>query len=121
MPVLDAYSQIVTTVAAQLIPRVAALTVEAPGPRGPAPVGAGSGVVFTGEPSGMFDAFDARTGALLWQFQTGSGIHSSPVTYAVRGKQYVAVPVGWGGWLEGFAPKNYGAPRAVSLVVFALP
>jgi hypothetical protein len=28
---------------------------------------------------------------------------------------------GWGGWLEGFAPKNYGVQRAVSLVVFALP
>ncbi|CAA9309982.1 MAG: Quino(hemo)protein alcohol dehydrogenase, PQQ-dependent, partial [uncultured Gemmatimonadaceae bacterium] len=66
------------------------------------------GLVFSGEPSGMFNAHDARTGAVLWQFQTGSGIHSSPVTYAVRGRQYVAVPVGWGGWLEGFAPKNYG-------------
>ena len=49
MPPLDAYSQIVTTVAAHLIPKVAALTVEAPGSRGPAPVGAGSGVVFTGD------------------------------------------------------------------------
>jgi alcohol dehydrogenase (cytochrome c) len=79
------------------------------------------GLLFTGEPSGMFDAFDARTGALLWQFQTGSGIHGNPVTYAVSGKQYVAIPVGWGGWLEGFAPKNYGAPRATSLYVFSLP
>jgi alcohol dehydrogenase (cytochrome c) len=79
------------------------------------------GIVFSGEPSGMFNAHDARTGTVLWQFQTGSGIHSNPVTYSVRGKQYVAVPVGWGGWLEGFAPKNYGVQRAVSLVVFALP
>jgi alcohol dehydrogenase (cytochrome c) len=79
------------------------------------------GLVFVGEPSGYFDAFDARTGAVLWRFQTGSGIHSNPVTYAVNGKQYVAVASGWGGWLEGFAPKNYGAPRAVSLQVFALP
>ena len=81
----------------------------------------GGGLVFSGEPSGMFNAHDARTGAVLWRFQTGSGIHSNPVTYAVRGRQYVAVPVGWGGWLEGFAPKNYGIQRAVSLVVFALP
>jgi len=43
------------------------------------------------------------------------------VTYAVRGKQYAAVPVGWGGWLEAFAPKNYAAPRATELIVFALP
>ena len=79
------------------------------------------GLVFSGEPSGMFNAHDARTGEMLWQFQTGSGIHSNPVTYAVAGKQYVAVPVGWGGWLEGFAPKNYGIQRATTLVVFALP
>jgi alcohol dehydrogenase (cytochrome c) len=79
------------------------------------------GLVFTGEPTGEFDAFDARTGELLWQFQTGSGIHGNPVSYSVDGKQYVAIPVGWGGWLEGFAPKNYGVPRANSLYVFALP
>jgi alcohol dehydrogenase (cytochrome c) len=69
----------------------------------------------------MFNAQDARSGRVLWQHQTGSGIHSNPVTYRVNGKQYVAVPVGWGGWLEGFSPRNYGVQRAVSLQVFALP
>jgi hypothetical protein len=29
--------------------------------------------------------------------------------------------VGWGGWLEGFAPKSYGVQRTTTLVVFALP
>lgn len=77
-------------------------------------------VVFTGEPTGEVDAFDARSGALLWQFQTGSGIHSNPVTYGVRGKQYVAVP-GWGGWAKGFAPGLAAAPRGDALFVFALP
>ena len=48
-PPLDAYSQVVTTVAAHLSPRVAALTVERPTDRGPRPVGAGSGVVFTAD------------------------------------------------------------------------
>ena len=79
------------------------------------------GVVFTGEPNGMVDAFDARTGELLWQFQTGSGIHSNPVSYSVNGKQYIAVPSGWGGWLEGFAPEMYGASRGSALYVFSLP
>jgi alcohol dehydrogenase (cytochrome c) len=79
------------------------------------------GLVFAGKPTGEFTAFDARTGELLWQFQTGSGIHSNPVTYAVKGKQYVAVPTGWGGWVEGYAPELYGAPRGTALVVFALP
>ena len=78
------------------------------------------GLVFTGEPSGMFNAYDARNGKLLWHFQTGSGIHSNPVTYAVNGKQYVAVPSGWGGWVEGFAPEMYGASRGCALFVFAL-
>ena len=78
-------------------------------------------VIFTGEPNGNFNAFDARNGTLLWQFNTGSGIHSNPVTYSVQGKQYVAVPTGWGGWVEGYSPEMYGAPRGNSLVVFALP
>ncbi|MHB1222647.1 MAG: PQQ-dependent dehydrogenase, methanol/ethanol family [Gemmatimonadaceae bacterium] len=78
-------------------------------------------LVFAGTPTGEFVALDARTGAELWRHQTGSGIHSNPVTYSVDGKQYVAVPTGWGGWMKGFAPELYGAPRGNALVVFALP
>lgn len=78
-------------------------------------------LVFVGEPSGMFRALDARTGAPLWSFNTGSGIHSNPVSYSVNGKQYIAVPTGWGGWVDGYAPEMYGAPRGTALVVFALP
>jgi alcohol dehydrogenase (cytochrome c) len=81
----------------------------------------GGGLVFTGEADGKFNAWDARTGDLLWQFQTGNGIHSNPVTYTVNGKQYIAVPTGWGGWVEGFAPELLGAPRGTALIVFALP
>jgi alcohol dehydrogenase (cytochrome c) len=78
-------------------------------------------LVFAGEPTGEFSGFDARTGEKLWSFQTGSGIHSSPVTYSVDGRQYVAVHSGWGGWIKGFAPELYGAPRGDALVAFALP
>ena len=74
-------------------------------------------VVFVGEPSGHLNALDARTGERLWRFQTGNGIHSNPVTYSVNGKQYVAVPAGWGGWLEGFAPEMFGAPRGTAPAV----
>jgi alcohol dehydrogenase (cytochrome c) len=81
----------------------------------------GGDLVFGGEPTGEFNAFNARTGELLWQFQTGNGIHGSPVTYSVGGKQYIAVPTGWGGWIKGFAPELYGAPRGHALVVFTLP
>ena len=66
-------------------------------------------------------ALDARSGASLWQFQTGSGIHGSAIAYSVAGKQYIAVPSGWGGWAKGFAPELFGAPRGNALFVFALP
>ena len=94
--------------------------------RGPHPMVASTlstagDLVFSGEPNGWFDAWNARTGELLWRYQTGNGIHSNPVTYSVNGKQYVAVPTGWGGWLEGFAPEMLGAPRGTALQVFALP
>ena len=56
-------------------------------------------VVFYGTMDGWFKAVHARTGELLWQFKTGSGIIGQPVTYrGPDGKQYVAVLSGVGGW-----------------------
>jgi alcohol dehydrogenase (cytochrome c) len=81
----------------------------------------GGDLVFAGEPSGEFNALDARTGEQLWQFQCGSGHHSSPTTYIVDGRQYIAVPVGWGAWSEGFLPGMLGAGHGSALIVFALP
>ena len=78
-------------------------------------------LVFAGEPTGEINALNARTGDLLWQFQCGSGHHSSPTTYSVGGRQYLAVPSGWGGWIEGFNPGMLGAPHGAALFVFALP
>ena len=66
-------------------------------------------------------ALDARTGEKLWEFQCGSGHHSSPSTYSVDGKQYVVVPVGWGGWLEGIIPGMLGAGHGSAVIAFALP
>jgi hypothetical protein len=46
----------------------------------------------------------ARTGALLWRFRTGSGIIGQPITYrGPDGRQYVAVLAGVGGWAGGAA------------------
>jgi alcohol dehydrogenase (cytochrome c) len=81
----------------------------------------GGDLVFAGEPTGEFNALNARTGEPLWQFQTGSGHHSSPTTYSVDGRQYIAVPVGWGAWVEGFLPSMLGAPHGDALFAFALP
>ncbi|MER5391980.1 PQQ-dependent dehydrogenase, methanol/ethanol family [Saccharopolyspora sp. NPDC002686] len=81
----------------------------------------GGDLVFAGEPTGEFNAYDARSGELLWQFQTGCGHHSNPTTYSVDGKQYIAVPVGWGAWVEGFLPAMLGSPHGDALFAFALP
>jgi glucose dehydrogenase len=59
----------------------------------------GGDVVFYGTMEGWFKAVDAKSGALLWQFKTGSGIVGSPVSYrGPDGKQYIAVLSGVGGW-----------------------
>jgi alcohol dehydrogenase (cytochrome c) len=56
-------------------------------------------VVFYGTMEGWFKALDARSGSLLWQFKTGSGIIGQPVVYkGPDGKEYVAVLSGVGGW-----------------------
>jgi alcohol dehydrogenase (cytochrome c) len=55
------------------------------------------GLVFTGQQTGEFMAFDADTGRLLWQFQTPSGIVGQPITWERNGKQYVTVTSGSGG------------------------
>ena len=57
----------------------------------------GGGLVFTGGTNDRkFHAFDASTGALLWEFPTSSGIIGQPSTFLLDGKQYVAVQSGWG-------------------------
>jgi alcohol dehydrogenase (cytochrome c) len=59
-------------------------------------------VAFYGTMDGWFKAVDARTGKLLWQYKTASGIIGQPVTYrGPDGKQYVAVLAGVGGWAGG--------------------
>lgn len=56
-------------------------------------------VVFYGTMDGWFKAINAKTGELLWQFKTGSGIIGQPITYkGADGKQYVAILSGVGGW-----------------------
>lgn len=56
-------------------------------------------VVFYGTMEGWLKAVDARSGTLLWQFKTGSGIIGQPISYqGPDGKQYVAVLSGVGGW-----------------------
>ena len=60
------------------------------------------GLVFTGGTSDRkFHAFEASTGKLLWEFPTNSGILGPPTSFAIDGKQYIAVESGWGGDSRG--------------------
>ncbi len=52
------------------------------------------GLVFTGDAEGNFIALDARSGKPLWHFQTGGGTIAAPMSFAVDGKQYVAIATG---------------------------
>jgi quinohemoprotein ethanol dehydrogenase len=54
-------------------------------------------LVFQGTADGRFIAYNATTGARLWESPVGTGIVAAPVTYEVDGVQYVSVAVGWGG------------------------
>jgi len=51
-------------------------------------------LVFIGLPDGSFTAHDAKTLKELYNFNVGTGINAPPITYAVNGKQYVAILVG---------------------------
>jgi alcohol dehydrogenase (cytochrome c) len=57
----------------------------------------GGGLLFAGGTNDrMFRAFDAKTGKILWEFPTPSGVAAVPVSFQVGGKQYIAVQSGWG-------------------------
>jgi len=59
----------------------------------------GGGLVFYGTMEGWLKAVDAKTGTVLWQFKTPSGIIGNPMSYVgPDGKQYVAILSGIGGW-----------------------
>jgi alcohol dehydrogenase (cytochrome c) len=84
----------------------------------------GGNLVFWGTPEGFLQAADAKTGKVLWKFQTGSGIVAPPVTWEVKGEQYVAVVSGWGGavplWGGDVAKKVSFLEQGGSVWVFKL-
>jgi alcohol dehydrogenase (cytochrome c) len=57
---------------------------------------AGDLVFVGGTNDRKFHAFDAKTGKLLWEQTTNSGIMGMPVAFEVDGTEYIAVQSGWG-------------------------
>jgi alcohol dehydrogenase (cytochrome c) len=80
-----------------------------------------SNLVFAGEMNGDFDAFDAKSGEKLWHFPLGMGVCTPPITYKIKGVQYVAV--GAGGCHGGeVLMHNDGRPAFGDVfAIFALP
>jgi glucose dehydrogenase len=60
-------------------------------------------LLITGGREGYLQIIDARDGTFLWKSTLGAQVRQNPITYAVNGKQYIAVIAG------------------LSLFVFALP
>jgi alcohol dehydrogenase (cytochrome c) len=52
------------------------------------------GLLFFADDAGSFEAVEAQTGKPIWHFNTGQDSSASPMTYAVGGKQHVAVAAG---------------------------
>ncbi|CAN5892585.1 PQQ-dependent methanol/ethanol family dehydrogenase [soil metagenome] len=70
-------------------------------------------LVFSGAGRGVFAAFHAGTGRRLWSYQCEAGVNAPPITYAVRGRQYVAVAVGGNalfGFTQGDMVMAFGLP-----------
>jgi alcohol dehydrogenase (cytochrome c) len=89
----------------------------------------GGGLLFTGGTNDRkIHAFDAASGKLLWEAQTGSGIVAPPTTFTVDGRQYLAVHAGWGGDPRGmqntmnriFPGEFPPVPEGGSITVYAL-
>jgi quinohemoprotein ethanol dehydrogenase len=74
-----------------------------------APLSTAGNLVFHGDGSGYVTAYAADTGKVLWNVKTGSAIQSTPVTYTIKGEQYLLMPVGVGG---GY--RLFGSPASMS-------
>ena len=80
-------------------------------------------LVFQGRPDGKLLAYQAETGKIVWEFDTGLGISAPPITYSVNGRQYIALLVGFGGGYAGLPLSETGWAYGVHtrrLIAFSL-
>jgi PQQ-dependent dehydrogenase (methanol/ethanol family) len=86
-------------------------------------VATGGGLILGGDTNGHFRAFDQNTGSILWDISLGSPVTGYPITYAVAGKQYVAVSTGnslVSSGLNRLAPELHPSNTS-NVFVFSLP
>jgi alcohol dehydrogenase (cytochrome c) len=84
------------------------------------------GVAFVGDLGRVFKAVDVRTGRVLWQTRLATSVQGFPITFAIDGRQYVAVTTGLGGGSPRLVPSTLAPEVRVpttgqALYVFALP
>ncbi len=83
------------------------------------------GLVFVADYNQQLYAFDTRTGKIAWQTALETNAHGFPASYAVNGRQYIAVPMGGTTVLDMYAPQMVPeftpAKADNTLVVYALP
>ena len=86
-------------------------------------VATGGGLVFGGDANGRFRAFDQETGEVLWEINLGSPVSGFPVSFAVGGRQYVAVGTGGAATTRSFLQltPELRPSNGNNLFVFALP
>jgi alcohol dehydrogenase (cytochrome c) len=77
------------------------------------------GLIISGTLVGDLLFFDAGSGELLNRIYTGAQIGGGNISYAVDGKQYIAVGSGTG--MLTFQPPGQGLPREGAIIVYALP
>jgi plastocyanin len=77
------------------------------------PLATASGLLFRGSGDGNFEAYDAKTGEQLWQFQTGvTGLRGPASTYEIDGEQYLALATGPSLWTFKLAGTLEPTPRS---------
>jgi alcohol dehydrogenase (cytochrome c) len=87
----------------------------------------GGGLVIVGDFDRYLRVYDAANGTVLFQTRLPTSVQGFPITYAVGGRQYIAVPVGTGGgqWVTtipaDLTPESKAAQNANGMFVFALP
>ena len=84
------------------------------------------GVVFAGALDRVLTAYDDATGKALWHAKLNDVPSSAPISYAVNGKQYVAMTVGYGSahalTFPMLTPEiDLPVVRSATIWVFALP
>ncbi len=82
-------------------------------------------LAFAGDLDRRFRAFDVRTGEVLWQARLGTSVQGFPISFAVDGRQYIAVATGLGGGSpraapRALAPDVHHPQTGNALYVFAL-